>query len=71
MFGQQRVCDFVGQIAEVCGNEVGHLAVFGVAPGMIDDIQLGGVGGEVVDRNLLVIEVSEESRCPKSPVGGA
>jgi hypothetical protein len=61
MFGQERSCDFVGQIVEVCGNEVGHLAIFGVAPGMIDDIQLRGVSREVVDMHLLVIEGSEES----------
>jgi hypothetical protein len=61
MFGQQSVCDVVGPVAEVCGNEVGHLAIFGAALGMIDDMQPGSVGREVVDINLLASEVSEES----------
>jgi hypothetical protein len=63
MFGKERSRYLLGQLVEVCGNAVGHLDVFGIwlASGIIDAMQLGGVGREVVDLTLLFIEGLEES----------
>ena len=40
MFGKERGRHLIGQIVEVCGDEVRHLAVFGVVSGMINDSQI-------------------------------
>jgi hypothetical protein len=48
MGGQQKAGDFVGHVAEVFAKAVGHLIIFGVAPGMLDPMALGSIGQEGV-----------------------
>jgi len=39
VFSQQRVSDFLGEVVEIMGDEVGHLAVFGMPPALLDDVE--------------------------------
>ena len=39
VFSQQRVSDFLGQVVHIPGDEVGHLALFGMPLTLLDDVQ--------------------------------
>ena len=39
VFSQQRVSDFLGEVVNIPGDEVGHLALVGMPPTLLDDVQ--------------------------------
>jgi hypothetical protein len=60
MLGNERLGNFSGQIINVVGDKVGHLAIFGMPPGMIHDIELGRVGREELYVNPVPIDVTQQ-----------
>jgi hypothetical protein len=45
VLGNERIGDLIGQLLDIMGDKIGHLAILGVSPAMIDDIELRGVRG--------------------------
>jgi hypothetical protein len=44
VFGKQRAGDLVSQVLDIPGQEVGHLAILGMAPTVLDDVEFGRIG---------------------------
>jgi hypothetical protein len=44
MFGNQGRSDFPSQVIKIIGNEVGQITVLGMAPAVVDHIEIGGIG---------------------------
>ena len=61
MLRYERISDFWRQVVDVMQDEVGHLAVFGVPPGVIDDIELGRVSREKLNVNPLPIDILQQT----------
>src|SRR5215471_2274599 len=62
MFGSQRAGDFLGSVIDILGNEVGHLAILGLPPAVVNDVQLRSIGWEQFDMHARAIEVMEPPR---------
>jgi hypothetical protein len=60
MFAEHGPGHLVSEVVQVSGNEVGQLAIFGMSPGMIDHIEVGGIGGSLLDMDPVAIEVVQE-----------
>jgi hypothetical protein len=43
MFGDQRMGNLLSQILDILGDEVGHFAVCGMSPAMVNHVQLRGI----------------------------
>jgi hypothetical protein len=43
MFAAHRYGHLVSELGKVRGDAVGHLAIFGMPPGMIDHIEIGSI----------------------------
>ena len=61
MLGNERGRDFLSKVVNIMRDEVGHLAVFGVPPGMINDIEFGGIGREELYVHPVPIDLSEQT----------
>ena len=46
VFGNQQVGDLLGHVRYIGGDKVGYLAVFGMAPAVIDDMQIRRIDGQ-------------------------
>lgn len=62
VFGQQRVSDFLGQVVNIPGDAVRHLALLGMPPTLRDDVQLRRRRGQELHVDPCAIEITEQSR---------
>jgi hypothetical protein len=44
VFGQQRAGDLVREVLDIVGEEVGHVAILGMAPARLDGIEFRCIG---------------------------
>jgi hypothetical protein len=61
MLRYKRVGDFLGQIVDIMREEVGHLAIFGMPPGMIHDIEFGSVSREELHVHPVPIDIPQQT----------
>ena len=59
VFRDQRPGDLVRQAFDILGKEVGHLAIRGMAPTVLDDIAFGRICGQELHMDAGAIEVTE------------
>lgn len=59
VFNQQRAGHFVGQVVDVLGDEIGHFAVFGMTPAVVNDIEVRGIRWQKLHVYPPAIELTE------------
>jgi len=59
VFSEQRVSDCLGQVVNIPGKEVGHRAIFGMPPTLLDDIQLRRIRRQELHVYPCAIEITE------------
>jgi hypothetical protein len=62
VFGKQGAGDFLSEVVDIMGDEVGHLAICGMPPAVLDDIELRRIGGQGFDMDACAINIFEQSR---------
>ena len=63
VFRQQCVSDFLGQVVNIPGDEVGHLAICGMPPTLLDAVQFRRIRGPKLHGYPCAIEVTEQAGC--------
>jgi hypothetical protein len=62
VLGNERVGDFLSEGVDIMRHEVGHLAVCGMSPGVIDDSEFGRISREALDVDLVPLDISQQTR---------
>jgi hypothetical protein len=61
MFAEHRPGNLVSQVGKVPGDEIGHFTIFRVPPGLLNDIEFGGVCREELYVNLMAIDIPQQT----------
>jgi hypothetical protein len=61
MLRNERVGDFLRQIVDIMRDEVGHLTIFGVSPGMVNAIEFGCISREELHVHLVPRDIPQQT----------